>query len=235
MGMSSYSINFCIWIVLRLNWAVCPLLLPCCRKNGSTNARGSLFDALNKVVNIYWVHWKRLQRAPQDPLRRQGKKTSPSSIGWQRWYGRGGYRQDQSPWSNGNGGAGCQSRYPQKLLEPYWNTAPTTPQNHAETPPPFYGSKPCSGLGHYHPVCNRTALRKVYVVIFTACGDFCGGFHHKSKSPHILVVVFTTSPNHHKYLWQKLPQVQITTNPVATSICGHDFFLSLHTYHQLYM
>ena len=33
------------------------------------------------------------------------------------------------------------------------------------------------------------------------CGDFRGGFHHKSKSPHILVVDFATSPNHHKYLW----------------------------------
>jgi len=26
-------------------------------------------------------------------------------------------------------------------------------------------------------------------VIFTACGDFCGSFHHKSKSPQILVVI----------------------------------------------
>ena len=44
------------------------------------------------------------------------------------------------------------------------------------------------------------------------CGDFCGGFHHKSKSPQILVVVFTPSPNHHKYLWRfhyrsKSPQI----------------------------
>ena len=67
------------------------------------------------------------------------------------------------------------------------------------------------------------SLKEVYLVIFTACGDFCGGFHHKSKSPHILVAVFATSPNHHKYLWRKPPQVQITTNPVAvfaTSIYG---------------
>ena len=44
-------------------------------------------------------------------------------------------------------------------------------------------------------------LRKVHVVIFTPCGDFCGGFHHKCKSPHVLVVVFATRANHHKYMW----------------------------------
>ena len=41
------------------------------------------------------------------------------------------------------------------------------------------------------------------------CGDYCGGFHHKSKSPQILVVKTAASPNHHKscggfchkYLW----------------------------------
>src|SRR5258706_13041931 len=91
---------------------------------------------------------------------------------------------------------------------------------------------------HWSPTASHATclpLRKVYVVIFTACGDFCGGFHHKSKSPHILVVVFATSPNHHKYFWRKPLQVQITTNPVATSICGHDFFSSPHTHHRLYM
>ena len=33
------------------------------------------------------------------------------------------------------------------------------------------------------------------------CDDFCGDFHHKSRSPQVLVVIFTIGPNHHKYLW----------------------------------
>ena len=44
-------------------------------------------------------------------------------------------------------------------------------------------------------------LREVLVVNFTFCGDFCGDFHYKSKSPQVLVVVFTIGLNHHKYLW----------------------------------
>ena len=46
-----------------------------------------------------------------------------------------------------------------------------------------------------------TSLREVHVVFFTTCGNICGVFHHKSKIPQILVVFFTTSPDHHKYLW----------------------------------
>ena len=45
------------------------------------------------------------------------------------------------------------------------------------------------------------SLREVHVVFFTTCGNICGVFHHKSKSPQVLVVFFATSPNHHKYLW----------------------------------
>ena len=75
---------------------------------------------------------------------------------------------------------------------------------------------------------GERSLRKAYVVIFTACGDICGGFHHKSKSPHMLVAVFATSPNHHKYLWRKPPQVQslqilvakTTTSTITTNTCG---------------
>ena len=67
----------------------------------------------------------------------------------------------------------------------------------------------------FRDITIRLTLIKAYVVNFTACGNFCGGFYHKSKSPHILVAVFATSPNHHKYLCRKPPQVQITTNTVA--------------------
>jgi len=45
------------------------------------------------------------------------------------------------------------------------------------------------------------SLREVLVVNFTFCGDFCGDFHYKSKSPQVLVAVFTTGLNHHKFLW----------------------------------
>jgi len=48
-------------------------------------------------------------------------------------------------------------------------------------------------------------LREVLVVNFTFCGDFCGDFHYKSKSPQVLVVVFTIGINHHKYLWRFSP------------------------------
>jgi hypothetical protein len=34
------------------------------------------------------------------------------------------------------------------------------------------------------------SLREVHVVKFTFCGDFCGDFHHKSKTPYRLVAVF---------------------------------------------
>ena len=47
----------------------------------------------------------------------------------------------------------------------------------------------CSYIG----MLPYPTLRKVHVVIFTPCGDFCGGFHHKCKSPQILVAVFTTN------------------------------------------
>ena len=65
-----------------------------------------------------------------------------------------------------------------------------------------------------------TTLRKVHVVIFTPCGDFCGGFHHKCKSPHVLVVVFATRANHHMYLWWFSPQVQITTSTCGDFVQG---------------
>ena len=48
-------------------------------------------------------------------------------------------------------------------------------------------------------------LREVLVVNFTFCGDFCGDFHYKSKSPQVLVVVFTIGLNHHNYLWRFSP------------------------------
>jgi len=49
---------------------------------------------------------------------------------------------------------------------------------------------------------HRTpALREVLVVNFTFCGDFCGDFHYKLKSPQVLVAVFTIGLNHHKFLW----------------------------------
>jgi len=52
---------------------------------------------------------------------------------------------------------------------------------------------------------SPNALREVLVVNFTFCGDFCGDFHYKSKSPQVLVVVFTIGLNHHKYLWRFSP------------------------------
>ena len=49
-------------------------------------------------------------------------------------------------------------------------------------------------------------LRKAYVVIFTTRADFCGDFHHMSKSPQIFVAVFTTCSNHHI---PKSPQILV--------------------------
>ena len=36
------------------------------------------------------------------------------------------------------------------------------------------------------------------------CGDFCGGFHHKSKSPQLLVAVFTTKITTYAFLSDKV-------------------------------
>jgi len=79
-------------------------------------------------------------------------------------------------------------------------------------------------------------LRKAHVVISTRCGEFCGDLHHRSKSPHVLLAVLTTSPNHHKSLSRFSPHVKI-----ATCICGdlaqglvHGFLPALLQYETLY-
>ena len=53
-------------LVLRSNWAVWFPPLPCQRRNGSANARGSPSKALNEVLDLCWVHWRRPQRVLQD-------------------------------------------------------------------------------------------------------------------------------------------------------------------------
>ena len=66
--------------------------------------------------------------------------------------------------------------------------------------------------------CLQATAKKhmwCHVVISTRCGDFCGDLHHRSKSPHVLLAVLTTSPNHHKSLSRFSPHVKI-----ATCICG---------------
>ena len=56
-------------------------------------------------------------------------------------------------------------------------------------------------IGLFKGLAKRSTLREAHVVFFTTSGKICGVFHHKSKSPQVLVVFFTTSPDHHKYLW----------------------------------
>jgi len=36
---------------------------------------------------------------------------------------------------------------------------------------------------------KRGSLREVHMVFFTTCGNICGVFHHKSRSPQVLVVI----------------------------------------------
>ncbi len=74
---------FCIhMIVLRLNWAFWLPPLPCQRKNGSANTRRHPSKALNKVLNLCQVHWRRPQRVLQDSLGRWREKTLLTLIGW---------------------------------------------------------------------------------------------------------------------------------------------------------
>ena len=42
---------------------------------------------------------------------------------------------------------------------------------------------------NFRYVVNLMSLREVHVVFFTTCGNICGVFHHKSKSPQVLVVI----------------------------------------------
>ena len=38
---------------------------------------------------------------------------------------------------------------------------------------------------------NESPLREVHVVFFTTCGNICGVFHHKSKSPQVQITTST--------------------------------------------
>ena len=73
---------------------------PCQRTNGSANARRSPSKALNEVLNLCQVHWKRPQRVLQDRLGRWHEKTYPL------WLDNRLYICGYSPSTNQAGGCG---------------------------------------------------------------------------------------------------------------------------------
>ena len=47
-------------------------------------------------------------------------------------------------------------------------------------------------------------LRKANVVIFTPCGDICGGCHHKSKSPQVIVAILFVVGSNVRELYESI-------------------------------
>jgi len=101
-----------------------------------------------------------------------------------------------------------------------------------------YKPKPSVHVHHTDIACVCGPTRSPHATEKSTCSDFhllwwflwwfspqiqittysCGTFHHKSKSPQIVMAVFAASPNHHKYLWwycsrlgQRSENVKITT------------------------